>query len=290
MTRTPGSLVVDAAAGVCRALPHFRGKWRAVDIVRRLLDPLRGGADALCTVRMKDGSVMTWDVRDTAEGRAVWLGVWDDAVRAVVVARLPCDAVILDIGASVGAWTVPLARALGPTGRVMAFEPVPANRARLEQAVAANALTRVSVSALALGDAERDVDMWLRSSLTGAKSGTAAVVAAGTGHLTVHMQPMDDWAEHAALDRIDFIKLDVEGAELMVLAGAERTLARFRPLILAEFDDYWMSTHGLTPADAVRWAAAHDYRMMRWDRRARRFATTPMPDGDATLLVPAERA
>jgi hypothetical protein len=134
------------------------------------------------------------------------------------------------------------------------------------------------------------VDMWLRSSLTGAESGTAAVVAAGEGHLTVSMRPMDTWADETCLNRLDFIKLDVEGAELMVLSGAERTVARFRPLILAEFDEYWMSTHGLSAVDVQRWVSAHDYRMLRWNRHGRRFEPVQRPDGDATLLVPEERA
>jgi FkbM family methyltransferase len=285
-----GSLAFDASASICRALPHFRGKWQVVDRLRRLLLPLRGAADPLCTVRMKDGSLMTWDLRDADEGRAVWLGIWDDAIRDAVAALLAPDAVILDVGASVGAWTVPLARRFSPLGRVLAFEPVPANRARLERAIASNALTNVVVSPLALGDAEREVDMWLRSSNTGAGSGTAAVVPTGQGHLTVVMRPMDTWAVTSGLQRFDFMKLDVEGAELMVLGGAEQTIARFRPLILAEFEPYWMSTHGLSVADGARWAASHDYQMRSWNRRALRWEDTTEPDGEATLLVPAERA
>ena len=290
MRGAPGARAFDAAAGLFRALPHFRGKWQLADLLRRLLLPIRGAADARCTVRMKDGSVMTWDVRDAAEGRAIWLGIWDDVIRDAVLRLLPPDAVILDVGASVGAWTVPLARRLAADGRVIAFEPVPANRTRLEHAVRANALGNVTVSALALGDAARDVGMWLRSSLTGAESGTAAIVESGNAHLTVEMRPMDAWADEAALSRLDFIKLDVEGAELMVLAGAERTVGRLRPLILAEFDEYWMSTHGQTAADAAGWVRAHDYRMMRWNRSAKRFEPADAPEGDATLLVPAERA
>jgi FkbM family methyltransferase len=267
-----------------------RGKWQVANALRRLLLPLRAKTAPLCRVRMKDGSVMTWDVRDADEGRAVFLGLWDDELRHAVCARLASDCVSLDVGASVGAWTVPLARCVSAAGRVYAFEPVPANLARLERAVSDNALTRVVIVPVALGDAERTVDMWLRSSVTTASTGTAAVVAAGTGHLTVTMQSLDHWAESAALARLDFIKLDVEGAELMVLAGAERTIARFRPVILAEFDEYWMSVHQQSRADASAWAAAHGYRLMHWERRARRFVPTALPAGDATLLVPAERA
>lgn len=281
----PGLALYDRAARISRALPHFRGKWQVVGAMGRLLLPLRGSADPLSTVRMKDGSLMTWDLRDPTERRAAWLGVWDDAIRRAILARLAPGAVVLDIGASVGAWTVPLARSIGADGRVIAFEPVPANRDRLERAVADNALRNVTISALALGDAVRSVDMWLRASRTGAASGTAAVVPSGQGHITVSMQPLDVWAREAQLTRLDFIKLDVEGAELMVLRGGEETITRLRPMILAEFDEYWMSTHGLTVADGAQWAAEHRYALLGWDRRAARWRSVERPEGD-TLLVP----
>lgn len=290
MNRTIGPAIFDAVASLCRRLPHFRGKWQAVDVVRPLLLPLRRRAPALCTVRMKNGSLMTWDVRDASEGRAAFLGWWDDDVREAVCQRLDPNAVVLDVGANVGAWTVPFARRLGSGGHVFAFEPVPANRERLERAVSQNELANVTILPFALGDADATVDMWLRSSVTGAASGTAALVPAGAGHVTTTMRPMDAWVEQAALDHLDFVKLDVEGAELMVLAGAEQTVARFRPLILAEFDEYWMSTRGQSPAHARRWADEHRYRMLAWYRRQKRFVETETPAGDTTLLLPEEGA
>lgn len=290
MIRAMGPAILDAAASLCRRLPHFRGKWQVVDVVRPLLLRMCGHANALCTVRMKDGSLMTWDVRDASEGRAAFLGLWDDDVREAIWQRLAPDAVILDVGANVGAWTVPFARRLGAGGRVCAFEPVPANRDRLERAVSQNALSNVTVSPFALGDADATVDMWLRTSVTGASSGTAALVPTGAGHVTVTMRPMDAWVEQVTLNRLDFMKLDVEGAELMVLAGAEQTVARFRPLILAEFDEYWMSTRGQSPADARQWAGEHRYRVLAWNRRKKRFVDTETPAGDTTLMLPEERA
>jgi len=164
------SALYDRVARFSRLLPHSRGKWQLVGAIDQLLLPVRRGADPLSTVRMKDGSLLMWDLRDPAERRAAWLGDWDDAIRATIMARLPRNAVMLDVGASVGAWTVPLARRIGIGGQVVAFEPVPANRARLERAIAANALQNVTVSSLALGDMARTVDLWLRASNTGADS------------------------------------------------------------------------------------------------------------------------
>ena len=283
-----GKLIYDSAARLTRYLPHFRGKWQVVDFVSRAGLPFRSAGDALRTVRMKDGSLMIWDLRDISERRAAWLGIYDEFIRQAIVARLAPGAVVLDVGANVGAWTIPLARQIGTAGTVCAFEPVPANLRRLEQSIALNAILNVQVSSIALGDGSRSVDMWLKSEQTGADSGTAAVVPVGTGHLTVSMCTLDEWTASAGLQRLDFIKLDVEGAEFLVLAGATHVLKQFRPLILAEFDEYWMTTHGNSAADIARWAAAWHYRVLRWNRHERCFVPTDLPSAAETLLVPDE--
>ncbi|MBW7932843.1 MAG: FkbM family methyltransferase [Gemmatimonadaceae bacterium] len=281
-----GTRLFDTAAAVMRRVPPFRGQWQVANVLRRLLLPLRGPSDALATVRMRDGSLMIWDLRDESEGRAAFLGRWDDDIRNAVIRMLPEAAVILDVGASVGAWTIPLARQAGRAATVYAFEPVPANRERLQTVIAANALTNVTVSSLALGEAAQRVGMWLRSSVSGAESGTAAVVPTEEGHIVVEMQTLDRWTDEIGLRRIDFIKLDVEGAELQVLAGGTHTVQRLRPVILAEFDPYWMSVRHRTSADVTEWARRHAYRMMQWNRRAARWEPTSQPCGDSTLLVP----
>ena len=116
------------------------------------------------------------------------------------------------------------------------------------------------------------------------------MVPSGTGHVTVSMRSLDDWCAEQGLPRLDFIKLDVEGAEFLVLTGAEQVLARHRPVILAEFDPYWISTHGRTAEDVTQWAVAHSYRMLRWERHRRRFLPSDGPGHQETLLVPSERA
>jgi hypothetical protein len=68
------------------------------------------------------------------------------------------------------------------------------------------------------------------------------------------------------------MKLDIEGAELLMLRGAERFIARHRPLIFGEFEAYWLTTFGSTFLDVAAWAERMGYRMLKWDRAHRRFA------------------
>lgn len=269
----PASLY-DRLAAASRAIPNFRGKGR---LARALHHRLRRSAIAAAPLRdvtMHDGSHARWDLRDDAEALAFWLGEADDAVRNALLARVSADATVLDVGANVGWWTVPLARHLARGGGgVVAFEPVPANRARLEWAIAANDVrAHVEVAPIALGDAPGELGMWFKAAETGAGSGTAALVAGeGESHLRVQVVTLDAWAAEHALTRCDLMKLDIEGAELMMLRGAERFVAEHRPLIFGEFEAYWLTTFGSSFLDVAAWAERMHYRILKWEEHPGRF-------------------
>lgn len=258
----------DRLAALARATPNFRGKGRLARALHRSMRASALARDPMREVTMRDGSRARWDLRDDAEAMACWLGEADDDVRDALLARVRPDAVVFDVGANVGWWTVPLARRLARAGgRVIAFEPVPANRARLEWAIAANAVgANVLVAPVALGDKPGELGMWLKSEETGAGSGTAALVTGdGPVHLRVPVVALDSWAAEFDITNCDLMKLDIEGAELMMLRGAERFIARTRPLIFGEFEAYWLSTFGATFLDVAAWASRNDYAMQRWD-------------------------
>lgn len=285
-----GASLYDAAARLSRALPPFRGKGRLARAMHHRLARTIA-AEPRREVTMRDGSRLQWDLRDDAEALAYWLGTADDAVRRDLLVRIPRDAVVLDVGANIGWWTVPLARALAPSGgRVIAFEPVPENLERLRWAIDANALhAHVEVVPVALGEQPGELGMWLKSSQTGASSGTAALVTGdGPAHVRVPVHRLDDWAERHALARCDLIKLDIEGAELMMLRGAEAFVRRHRPLIFGEFDAYWLGTFGSSFPDVAHWAQRLDYEILKWSPHQTRFEPLPeaRPGVQDVLLRP----
>jgi len=143
----------------------------------------------------------------------------------------------IDVGASLGEWTVPLARAVGSTGRVLAVEPVPRSAAALEATLAANSLRQAQVVRCAVGDHEGSVELAVPV-VTSARSdtGTARIGVVGPGHqtLSVCIRTLDSLAGEFGLDRVDLIKVDVEGHERRVLDGAASILERFRPTLVIE--------------------------------------------------------
>ncbi len=150
---------------------------------------------------------------------------------------LPPGGVAIDVGANLGEWTMPLARRVGPDGRVLAIEPAPRAAMALGRTLAANALAQVELIRCALGDhdGEAELAMPLVTSAR-ADTGTAHIGAAAAGHevATVTLRRLDALADEHRLDRLDLVKIDVEGHERLLLDGAAATLARFRPVLVIE--------------------------------------------------------
>ena len=153
-------------------------------------------------------------------------GLYQRELAALLRRRLRSDAVCVDGGAHIGVISVLLA-SLCPTGRVYAFEPVPETSAYLEHNLAANGITNVSVERTALYREDGEITLSFDESYPGGSH-------IGGGKCPVTTVRLDSWVQSRGLDRLDLLKLDVEGAEPAVLDGAEETLRRFRPLTVVE--------------------------------------------------------
>lgn len=203
-------------------------------------------------------------------------GVYDpDLVGAVGVWAHP-GTLLVDVGASLGLWTVQLGRlARAAGGRVLAIEPVPANAEIVVDNVARNGLERVvEVAVVAAGSepgrlkvatevggvGNAAVQRGDRRIVPGAGPHQADrdATEAETAVLTVPVAPLDDLVGDRA---VAAIKLDVEGWEVPVLEGASRVLDRDRPFILGEFNRWWMDRHGIDPGRLWSLAGTHGYRV-----------------------------
>jgi FkbM family methyltransferase len=159
------------------------------------------------------------------------------AIHPAVLARLVPGAVAIDIGANLGEWTLPLARAVGANGRVLAVEPMLRNAAALAKTLAANVLGQAEVLCCAVGDDDGEAVLAVPL-VTSARSdtGTAHIGPAAAGHepVRVALRRLDSLLAERCCERVDLVKIDVEGHERRVLDGAAATLVRFRPALVIE--------------------------------------------------------
>jgi FkbM family methyltransferase len=172
---------------------------------------------------------------------------------------------VLDIGAHHGFYTLLLSRVTGSRGMVFSFEPSPRERKALLRHVSLNRCKNVKVQPLALGAEKKEAELYVvEGGETGCNSLRPPVVISGTSRVRVSVMRLDDWISEQKLERVHFIKLDVEGGELEVLRGAVSLLDhRPRPIILAEVQDMRTEQWGYRARDVISYLSAKGFRWFR---------------------------
>jgi FkbM family methyltransferase len=146
---------------------------------------------------------------------------------APALAFVPLGGVAIDVGANLGEWAVPLAQAVGSRGRVLCCEPNPMIAAALARTLNINNLAYAEVWPVAISDSDDHGYLAIDT----ADTGRSHLAASG---IAVKLRSLDSIAAEAMLDRVDLVKIDVEGHEAAVLAGGKQMLQRFRPALIFE--------------------------------------------------------
>jgi FkbM family methyltransferase len=138
----------------------------------------------------------------------------------------------IDVGASFGAYTLSMARAVGRDGRVWAFEPTPDVAAHLRRSLELNACDHVVLSPAAISDREGAVTLTARAQSEANLIAPGAEASGST--FQANAMTLDRLAADLRWEDIDFIKVDVEGHEYQVIRGGADFFASNSPLIMFE--------------------------------------------------------
>jgi FkbM family methyltransferase len=156
--------------------------------------------------------------------------------------------VALDVGANIGYYSLIFAGLVGEGGQVHAFEPTPALAERIRLNLALNGLTQIKVNQVAVADATGSASLHI--SLEDPEANSLFQMEMGTSEISVSTTTLDAYADDAALDRIDLIKIACEGSEQNVLRGAEKLLKRDDgPVLLLECNSASLAACGATVSD-----------------------------------------
>lgn len=166
-----------------------------------------------------------WIVGSSVHG--CWLGSYEIEKAKLMKQRIGPGAVVFDIGAQAGYHTLLSSECAGPGGSVYAFEPLPRNLKYLHAMVELHRLKNVAVMESAVSD-------FGGPAFFDANSDPVAGRLSANGSMRVRCIQLDEEVQAGRLPPPTFLKIDVEGAEMKLLAGARHTLERHRPEIVLD--------------------------------------------------------
>ena len=241
---------VGAAASVIRRLPRGRSlasNWigrRGADPFWARMPPELGSARFQC------------DLRDSMMRGVCLTGIYGPQETALLQMILRPGMTFVDVGANWGYFSLAAAHLVGPAGRVVAVEADPRACRALRANMVRNGLDSVAVLEMAASDRSGTLQLQeydANASEFGSYGVTSTTtVVDGGRQFDIAARALDDVLDEAAIDGIDLLKVDIEGAEARALTGLHRRLAARRVArILLELHPYHLRDQG-SPMDAVR--------------------------------------
>jgi len=219
--------VLDGLGYYLRHAPWRRGAGAFL----RALAMLDGLGCAPPVVRTVDDDRFFWHGKDVVLFEILRSGAFEAGAAEAVRTRTPHGGTFVDVGANLGYYSVAASRWVGAAGKVFAFEPVPRTRSLLTANLELNRCENVEVLPLACSRACGRARM-----VTASDTGWSRLARDDGGDLDVDTTTIDAFVADRGLDRLDVLKIDVEGADFDVVRGAERTIERFRPAVLVEVE------------------------------------------------------
>ena len=169
------------------------------------------------------------------EEKIVKTRCWEPETTQVFRELVKPGMTIVDVGANIGYFTLLSASLAGPTGQVHAFEPYPGYQERLKQNLAVNDLANVQLVPFALSDKVEKHELYkgLASARMHKWTHTDPVFNQIHDVVVVRCLPLDEYANRY-LNRIDVVKIDVDGYEMNVLRGGRESLKKYKPVVIIE--------------------------------------------------------
>jgi FkbM family methyltransferase len=199
----------------------------------------------------------------------------------------------IDAGANDGLFTLFAAQHVGAAGQVWAFEPSQREFARLERNLQLNQLGNVRAFRMALADRNGQADLKIAADEHSGQNtlGEFAYQIELARCERVTTSRLDDLVNEVSLPRLDLIKLDVEGAELSVLAGASGLLRKQRPVLLLEMNEHALQLQGAGRETVVEFLRSHDYEIQAFDKSTGQPSPAPGSEwSDNIVAKPAAKA
>ncbi len=239
-------------AKTLRGLPHFKGKYRIGKFLQNVLMKKNVWQNPEFFVKLKNGVDLYIDARSNTHKVPFWTGMRDESIIKLIKKNISPDAVFFDVGANIGYYAIPIAEHVKSSGgKVHAFEPVESNFNSLMKGIEKNQLINISSNKFALGNSIGNIEI-IKTEVGNSSNAVLSFEGNDYAENTKEIIPittLDQYMIDCNLNKCDFIKIDIEGAEIFFIQGGTEFLKKYTPIIYGEFNSYFMSKFGFTFMD-----------------------------------------
>ncbi len=214
-----------------------------------------------------DGDIkITLALDEHMSSQIFWYGSYNRDILIVLDRILKPGMVVVDIGSNIGEITLFAAKHVGRSGRVYAFEADGDIADRLGSTVAANEFSQVVIVPHGVSDHVGSAPIFGIKGVFSDGSRNTALTTLYASEIrsrvinTIPLTTLDTYFQEAAPDRIDVVKIDIEGAELPALRGSRRVLERYRPWLIIEVQAETSGTAGYAQGDILSFLKGFGYR------------------------------
>ncbi len=181
--------------------------------------------------------------------------------RAEVLSRVNEGMTVLDIGANIGYYTVMIASKLGENGKVVAFEPNPVMIDELVKNISLNNLKNVIIENVALADIDGTSSFWVpKQGQEGHGSLHENSTYKAENRIIVKTETLDIALQRLNINKVDLIKIDTEGSEMLIFKGAKKTLSSTeKPILIFECAEHLAKSFGYSIYDVLNELVSYGY-------------------------------
>lgn len=256
----PESWLKSTSRGMLRwylnKFPLRDGKARLYGLLHKQLTP----DERYVTVELDKGFKMKLDLRDLEQLKIYFYGHYHERYEAKLVkSLLDDDEVFWDIGANIGYFTLLAATALKGRGQIVSFEPGKVAFERLADNISLNSFNNIQIYNLAVTDTAGEAVLYLSNDPADSSANLYSPAKDGGRREVCRTVTLDQFRRDQGLRSPDLIKMDVEGAELAALSGAEDIISSSTPLLLIEMEEKNLKAAGASKAAIQKLLTGYGY-------------------------------
>lgn len=231
---------------------------------------------------------MKVDISKAMGAAFYWMGFHELNEWRFLNRYLQPDMVFADIGANQGEFSLFAAKRL-TKGRVLAFEPVDFFYNLLRENIQRNQYPNIDTFHYGLSNEVKQLPIYMGQTGAGEHEGLATIFQSNQRARfiqNIELKVLDEQVSLLNIQRLDFMKIDVEGAEMLVLKGAQKTIERFRPLIMLEINHATYQAAGYTVPDVIAFFKSLRYTLNVMTKNGTLKPVTAIPDFCNAVFVP----